>query len=192
MIDKPHRKLNLKLLNRAGRSSTGKIILRTRSSLLLKKKNYQINYSLRYKYLGAIASFAFIPFKNKLLSLIFFCNGAISYFLSTEKHVLFSFFYSKSEKKLRKIAIKTTHFMLFQIKKLSYISYIETIPGKGAQYMRSSGTKGRLISFDKITHSCLIKLPSGFKKIFSYYSFAFLDPISIPFHKKRKNGKAGF
>jgi len=82
--------------------------------------------------------------------------------------------------------------MLFQIKKLSFISCIETVPGSGSQYIRSSGTKGRLLAFDKLTHSCLVKLPSGFKKIFSYYSFAFIDPLSISFHKKRRNGKAGF
>lgn len=192
LISKTHKKLTLKLKNKAGRGLSGRIILRTRSSLLLKKKTFQINYFLRLNYLGTVASFSFIPFKNKLLSLVFFSNGAVSYFLSTDKHILFSFFNSNTEKKLRKFNFKNTHLMLFQIKKLSFVSCIEIIPGLGAQYIRSSGTKGKIISFEKSSHSCLIKLPSGFKKIFSYYSFAFLDPISMPFHKKRKNGKAGF
>lgn len=192
LIGKTHKKLTLKVKNKAGRSFSGKIIIRTRTSFLIKKKNFKINYFLRYKFLGTIAAFSFIPYKNRLLSLIFFCNGFVSYFLSTDKHVLFSFFYSKFEKNLRKINLKSTHFMLCQIKKLSFISCIEIIPGRGAQYIRSPGTKGRLISIEKATHSCFIKLPSGLKKIFSYYSFAFLDPLSIPFHKKSQNGKAGF
>jgi len=192
LISKTHKKLTVKLKNKAGRSSKGTIILRTRTSLLLKKKNFKINYSLRVKYLGTVASFSLIPFKNKLLSLVFFSNGFISYFLSNDRHVLFSFLCSKFEKNLRKINLDSTHFMLLQIKKLSFVSCVEIIPGLGAQYIRSPGTKGRIISFEKTTHSCLIKLPSGLKKIFSYYSFAFMDSISLQFHKKRKNGKAGF
>nr|AEV66675.1 rpl2 [Oxytricha trifallax] len=165
----------------------------TNSNLaIIKKKNFKINYSLRIKYLGTVAAFSLIPFKNKLLSLVFFSNGFISYFLSNDRHVLFSFLCSKFEKNLRKINLSSTHFMLLQIKKLSFVSCVEIIPGLGAQYIRSPGTKGRIISFEKTTHSCLIKLPSGLKKIFSYYSFAFMDSISLQFHKKRKNGKAGF
>lgn len=192
LISKTHKKLTLKLKSKAGRSSSGQIIFRTRTSYLLKKKNFQINYFLRYRYLGTVASFSFIPFKNKLLSLVFFCNGAVSYFLSTDRHVLFSFFSIKQVKRIAKYGAKVTHFMLFQIKKLSFVSCVEITPGFGSQYIRSPGTKGRIMAFEKLNHSCLIKLPSGLKKIFSYYSFAFIDPISIPFHKKRQNGKAGF
>lgn len=192
LISRTHKKLTIKLKNKSGRSSNGNIIFRTRTSYLIKKKNFQINYFLRYKRLGVIASFSFIPFKNRLLSLVFFYNGGVSYFLSTDRHILFSFFTMKLIKKISKVSMKATHFMLFQIKKLSFVSCLEITPGLGSQYIRSPGTKGKIISFDKPTHSCLIKLPSGLKKIFSYYSFAFLDSISIPFHKRRYNGKAGF
>jgi large subunit ribosomal protein L2 len=192
LIFKKHKKLVLKKKNQSGRGSNGNIIFRTKTSFLIKKKYHNINYNIRYRQLGAISSFSFIPFKNRLLSLIFFCNGSVSYFLTTNSHVLFSFFYNRIGKKLRKISIKITHFFLLQIKKLSFVSCVEILPGKGAQYMRSPGTKGKILSFDKSTHSCLIKLPSGLKKMFSHHSFAFLDAIAIPFHKRRKNGKAGF
>lgn len=192
LIAKSHKKLTLKLKNKSGRSSTGRIIFRTRTSFLIKKKNFQINYFLRYRCLGVVASFSLIPFKNRLLSLIFFSNGMVSYFLTTDRHILFSFLSVKLIKRLSKINLKATHFMLFQIKKLSFISCVEITPGLGSQYIRSPGTKGRILSFDEPTHSCLIKLPSGLKKVFSYYSFAFIDNISIISHKRRLNGKAGF
>jgi len=192
LIADKFKNLTTRFKNLAGRSPRGRIIFRTKTSLLFKKKSTRINYSLRFKRLGTIASFSFIPYKNKLLSLIFFSNGSVSYFLSTDSHVLFSFFYSNCEKKLKKIKMKSTHFMLFQIKKLSFISFLEITPGSCAQYVRSSGTKARLIAFDKTQHTCLLQLPSGVKKIFSYYSFALLGPLSISFHKKRLNGKAGF
>jgi ribosomal protein L2 len=82
--------------------------------------------------------------------------------------------------------------MLFQIQKLSFVSLIELIPGKGSQYVRSSGVKSRIIKFDYDNHSVLLKLPSGIKKIFSYYSYAMLDKISLHINNNFYNGKAGY
>lgn len=82
--------------------------------------------------------------------------------------------------------------MLFQIKKLSFISCIELLPGKNSQYSRSPGTKSRIIKFDDNRHSTLLQLPSGVKKIFSYYSFAILDRIALWENKNCANGKAGY
>jgi len=93
---------------------------------------------------------------------------------------------------MQKIKLKNTLLMLFQIKKLSYVSYLEILPGKGSQYTRSSGTKSRLIKFDTDNHTVLIQLPSGIKKIFSYYSLVFLGRISLEENSNCLNGKAGF
>jgi large subunit ribosomal protein L2 len=192
IIFKKYRNLTVKKKNTSGRSNTGKIIFRTKTSFLFKKKHVAINYSLQYRHLGTIASFTFIPYKNRLLSLVFFCNGMASYFLATNSQILFSFFYVKLPKSLSKVHLPLTHCFLFQIKKLSFVSCLEKIPGKGAQLVRSTGTKAKLMALDDDTRSCTIKLPSGLKKIFSYYSFAFFEQLAIPFHKRRKNGKAGF
>lgn len=192
IIGKKMKKLTFFKKNNAGRGFKGQIIIRTRTSLLRKNKIVKINYSLRYLRLGAIASFSFIPLKNRLITLVFFNNGSASYFLSTDLHALFSFFCTRIPKKLKKFKLKPVYLMLFQIKKLTHISLLELIPGQPSQYVRSPGTKARLIAFDKDKHSCLLKLPSGVKKIFSYYSYAFTTPLSIPFHKKSLNGKAGF
>jgi ribosomal protein L2 len=82
--------------------------------------------------------------------------------------------------------------MLFKIKKLSFISCIELLPGKDAQYCRSPGTKGKIIKFDKINHTVLVQLPSKIKKIFSYYSFGSIEPITMFEHKKYLNTKSGY
>ena len=164
----------------AGRNKSGKIVIRTRASLLIKNKNIKINFNLRYFKLGFIGSFNFIPFKNKLLSLIYYSNGSFTYYLSTENHKLFSFI------------CKNTFFMLFQIKKLSFVSVLELLPGFGAQYTRSPGTRARIIKFDLENHSVLIKLSSGVKKIFSYYSFVMLGRLSLQDNLYCLNGKAGY
>jgi large subunit ribosomal protein L2 len=82
--------------------------------------------------------------------------------------------------------------MIFQIKKLSFISCLELLPGLGAQYVRSSGTKARIIKLDSSSHSALIQLPSGVKKIFSYYSFVMLGRLSLAENLNFLNGKAGY
>jgi len=82
--------------------------------------------------------------------------------------------------------------MLYQIKKLSFISVAELNSIKGAQYIRSSGCKGKVIKFDKLTYSVVIQLPSGVKKIFSYFSFVNFGRVSLPENKKYFNTKAGY
>lgn len=176
----------------AGRGSSGRIIIRTKASLLKKNKIIKINFNLRYLKLGFIASFQFIPFKNRLLSLVYFSNGSFTYYLSNENHKLFAFLYYNFSKKLKKMKIKNTFLMLFQIKKLSFVSCLELLPGRGAQYTRSPGTKSRIIKFDQSSHSVLVQLSSGVKKIFSYYSFVMLGRIAISDHLNCANGKAGY
>ena len=186
------KKLSIFKKSNSGRNDTGKIVIRTKTSILRKNKIIRANFNLRHVRLGFISSFQFIPFKNKLLSLIYFSNGSLSYYLTTENHKFFSFIYYNISKKLKRIKIKNTFLMLFQIKKLSFVSCLELLPGKGSQYSRSSGTKSRIIKFDENTHSVLVQLPSGIKKIFSYYSFVMLGRISIFENRNFLNGKAGY
>lgn len=176
----------------SGRNDSGKIIVRTKASLLRKNKYIKINYNLRYVKLGFIATFQFVPFKNKLLSLIFFSNGSFTYYLSTENFKLFSFLHYNFFKKLKKLKNKNFIFMLFQVKKLSFISNIELLPGKNSQYTRSSGVKSRIIKFDNTNQTVFVQLSSGVKKIFSYYSIVMLGQISLSDHLKCTNGKAGY
>jgi len=81
---------------------------------------------------------------------------------------------------------------LFQIKKLSFICFLELFPGLGVQYCRSSGAKGKLIKTDRSTRTALVQLPSKVKKIFSSYTFAFLGKISLDANKKFINTKSGY
>lgn len=186
------RSLSLSKKWNSGRGASGKRIIRTKASLLIKNKYTKINYNLRYLKLGIIVSFKFIPFKNKLLSLVYFSNGALSYYLSTNLHKIFNYVYLNKSKKMKKLKIKNTYMLLFQIKKLSFVSCLEILPGKGAQYSLSAGTKSKIIKIDKESHTVLVQLPSKIKKIFSYYSFAALDAISLSENKKYLNSKAGY
>lgn len=177
---------------RAGRGDSGRTILWSKSSRLVRQKQCKINYNLHLLRLGMVAGFRFVPFKNKLLTLVYFCNGAATYFLTTGAHRLFMFLHFFRHKKFRRFRIKNTYLMLFQIKKLAYVSCLELLPGRGAQYARSSGTKARILRFDLSTHSVLAQLPSGTKKVFSYYSFVMLGRLSLTTNSKYTNTRAGY
>ena len=166
--------------------------MRTKTSLLRRNKSFQINYHFRYINLGFISQFQFISFKNRLLSLIHFSNGNISYFVTTQNHKLFSFFFLNRNKKFGHLFNNNLFRLLVQLKVTAKVSLLEISAGKGAQYCRSAGTFGKIIKFDLSNFSVLIKLPSGCRKIFSYYSFAALGEVALGKHASFLNSKAGY
>jgi len=166
--------------------------MRSKSSLLVKHKTFQINYDFRYLQPSFISHFHFLPYKNKLISLIRFANGGLTYFLTLEGHDLFSFFYVCKVNKYKTIGTRMFYNLLFRLNILSRVSLIEMIPGRGAQYCRSSGALGRLLKFDKKTSAALIRLPSGAAKLFSRYSCAALDRVVFKENIKFFNSKAGY
>jgi len=76
--------------------------------------------------------------------------------------------------------------------RLSKISLLELFPGRGVQYIRSAGSRGKLIKFDHDRHTALIQLPSGVRKFFSIYSLGSLGSIALGSKKSTANTKAGF
>lgn len=76
--------------------------------------------------------------------------------------------------------------------RLSKLSLLELYPGKGVQYIRSAGSKGKLVKFDYEKHVVLIQLPSGVRKFFSTYSLASLGGVAFPQKKFTANTRAGF
>ena len=186
------RYLSLHKTWKAGRNDSGHVVMRTRTSLLRRCRSFQINYHFRYIKLGFISQFQFIPFKNKLLSLIHFSNGSLSYFITTENHKLFSFFYLNKNKRFGNFFDNNLFRLLIQLKVTAKVSLLEISPGKGSQYCRSSGTFGKIIKFDRDNFSVLIKLPSGCRKIFSYYSFVAIGEVALNKHANFLNSKAGY
>jgi len=123
---------------------------------------------------------------------MYFANGSFTYFLSSNSHKIFSYSFLNLHRRIRKFAFKSFFFMLRQIKNFSFVSVLDLNPGKGAQYARSNGTSCRLIRFDEPTHAVLVKLPSGVRKLFSYYSFATMGQVSLFETIKYSNTKSGY
>jgi len=191
-------------VSKSGRNTSGQKVLRTRKSLKKKNSSFSINYSFRSLYIGFIASIVMVPFSNKLISLLFLSSGSVSYVPSTINHRLFlmtRFYSSLIKLKKRKNSlfvpsgfsdIKSIFHILKDLPRNVPISLIELTPGKGVQYVRSSGTSAKMSKRDWRLNIGLLKLPSGVKKVFSTFSLASLGSVALPEKKMLKNTKAGF
>ena len=139
-----------------------------------------------------MAGFNLIPFKNKLLALIYFSNGAVTYYLASELHKLFLLFCTRRTRSVRRTGLGVTHLMLFQIIRLTFVSCLELIPGRGAQYVRSSGVSARILNIDVAGRTAVLRLPSGIKKIFSYTTYALLGKLANSNNKNFFKPKSGY
>lgn len=74
----------------------------------------------------------------------------------------------------------------------SSFSFAEIHPHRGAQYSRSSGSSSKLLSKNISTHTTLVKLPSGVRKIFSLYSLVTDGAPSLKQKKHQLNTKSGY
>ena len=180
------------------------MVMWTRKKLNLKKKFFSINYSFRSLSVGFIGSIIMLPFSNKTLSLIFLSSVAITYVPTNTQHKLFqltkfysvlqsfSSFHNKLWFLPQHSIINQNFFILLQLPKNQLISLLEILPGKGIQYVRSSGTSASIIKIDTHLNTSLIKLPSGVRKVFSTFSLASLGAVSLIENKLALNNKAGY
>jgi len=152
----------------AGRNDSGKIVFRRRGKLIKKMRSFQINYKFNYNKLAFISTFQFLPFRNKLISLIFFANGAVTQILSTTKHRIFTYFWLMRTKDIKKYLPHSYVQYLGLITKLSLVSMIAVKPGFPAQYSRSTGAFCKIITLDYSNFTVTLTLPSKSKKTFFF------------------------
>ena len=165
----------------------------TKSSLKRKIIHPVINYSLRQKVLSLVTTFKLITFQNKLVSLTFLASGGITYLPTTDLFKIFGFIYfSPKSTSLKPYLNDPALFLIHSIKRLSKISLVELFPGSGIQYARSSGTFARLVKVDLNSHTALLQLPSGVRKLFSVYSLASLGPVSLKNKRLTTCTKSGY
>ena len=195
------RKAPTKLLYRkksySGRSTlTGRIIVRTKGSLLTRLKNPKINYNFRSIEPGFISTFKLTPFSNKLLTLVVLPSGGSTYLPSTDVTKVFSLCsFKKRGTRFNKARFKLQPFLvtfLYAVKTFQKISNLEVIPGCGMQYVRSAGCFARITKFDFSSHSALVKLPSGVRKFFSIYGISVLGTSALTLKRKLANTKSGY
>jgi large subunit ribosomal protein L2 len=195
------KKLTFRKKSHSGRSSlTGRIVVWTKGSLLRRVRLQKINYNFRTKTPCFISTFRITPFSNKLLSLAIFASGGCTYLPTTDHPQALKVFNLTSLKSARWTnairpysRVRNPNYTFIHVTKpFTKVSNIELIPGKGVQYVRSSGTFAKIIKFSILTHTALIRLPSGVKKFFSIHSLLMLGACALKLKRKTANTRSGF
>lgn len=165
----------------------------TKSSLLKTIKLVKINYAFRSALPGFVSTLKLVPFSNKLLALLVFPSGELSYFPASNTTALFSFLSFRSGKKFLSKTSKTAHYAFIHMAPaFRKVSNLEVRPGQGVQYSRSAGCSSKIIKFDYSQHAALVRLPSGVRKFFSFYSILVLGPCALKLKRKMACTKSGF
>jgi len=164
-----------------------------------------INFNFRVTSISFFIGFFFIPFKNKICTLIYLASGLVSYTLANNtewpifKMLRLNTIFFKTSFKFKELLlvkpslrIKQLHFIMLTLLKNRPVSLIELYPLKGVQYTRSAGSKSIILKMDTRTGYSLVKLSSGLKKIFSIFSLAAPGHVAFSFNKNFKSYKAGY
>jgi len=106
---------------------------------------------------------------------------------------MFGFNYFRSQRTANRDSVSNPNLALLgHIARLSKISLLELFPGAGIQYVRSSGSTAKLIKLDFNSHTAVVQLPSGVRKVFSVYSLASQGGVSLRDKRLTACTKAGF
>lgn len=185
--------LSYRLTGFRGRSSNGRIICWTKSSVKKRLKSVSTVSRWCYSNLGFISTFKLSPRNFKLLGLIVLSCGSHFYSSVTNNHKVLNFIYFKPTNEFRLDYLRRpTIFKLYQVRRLSKVSMLELFPGKGIQYAVSSGCFAKVIKFSYKQHTALLSLPSGVKKIFSIHCVVLNKAISLKKRNKVRNTKSGY
>jgi ribosomal protein L2 len=185
-------RLSLPKSSTRGKSMYGRRILRTSGSMTNSSRRFSLTYGTNQTCLGIVASFYFIPFKNRFISLLILSNGLIFYTPSIENQHPFQYFKSASKINLRFLKFHVIFNRIAFVKKLSSIALLELSHDRGVQYCRGSGAKGRLFAFDNEDNTAIIELPSKLKKIFPLFSVCAVGRLMGEENKFFYNTKSGY
>lgn len=188
------KKLSFRKKASAGRSSTtGKVIIYTKSAFLRRIKLDNINYNFRILDPGFVSTLKLVPFSNKLLTLVHFSSGSLAYFPAVRGVRLFSLTTFRSGKLTVPDWKRTSyHAFIYLTETFKKISNLEVRPGDGIQYVRSAGSFAKIVKLDYTKHAALVRLPSGVKKFFSFYATLLLGPCALKLKRNMTCTRSGF
>ena len=183
--ERPPKRLVIKLKQRAGRGSSGRITVRHRGGgvkrlyRLVDFKQRRLDHPFR------VIRFEYDPYRTANIALVEYQNGDQSYIiaphgLKEEDELVVS---EKSELKIgNRMKIKN-------VPVGTIVHNIEFIPNKGGQFVRSAGSGAKIMAHEgKYT---TIEMPSKEIRKIHGDCFASIGMISNPEHRYKKIKKAG-
>lgn len=180
-------------ISRAGRSSLGHKIMRTRGSLLRKIKLPLVANRFRLTLPLVVSTFKLTPFSNRMLTLVMLPSGGTAYLPSLSRQKIFSltYFYQPGSPDwyAKGRACMTLVGIVRQYRK---VSNFELFPGKGIQYARSAGSWARVTNKDVSSCTAVVYLPSGVRKVVSLLSIIVPGRAAALAKRDVKNTKSGY
>ena len=141
---------------------------------------------------GLVTTFKIIPFSTKLLALVLFPSGKLSYLPARNSTQLFSTISFRSGKWGLLKGLRLAHYsFIHNAEPFRKISNLEVRPKQGVQYVRSAGSAAKIVKLDYSKHVALVRLPSGVRKFFSFYSTLILGPCALKLKRKVRCTKSG-
>ena len=181
---KPLKSLTKSKKQNAGRNNTGRITVRHRGGGV--KRHYRlVNHNLPSGTVATIEAIEYDPNRSARIARIKDQNGLYHYVLADTTMTVGKVITSAEEAPVQ----ASNRMPLSRIPVGTQIYAIEINPGKGAQMVRSAGTKAQLMA--KEGDYAQVKLPSGEVRKFRIEATAVIGTVGNIQHQNVKVGSAG-
>lgn len=181
---KPKKSLCVVLKSNAGRNNQGRITVRHRGAGN-KVKYRLVNFGQKLDLQGTVASVEYDPNRSAFISLVAYDNGTFGYIIAPEG-IKVGDKVIASEKAKPKLG---NRLKLERIPMGVDIHCIELSVGRGAQMVRSAGSRAQVVAKDG--DWCHVKMPSGEVRLVNKNCWASVGAVSNADYFNVSIGKAG-
>ena len=183
----------MRAASKAGRGSTGRKLLWTKRSSPSARALPTLVKNIFPNSLFTIISIRHHPRTSNVYSLTAHATGLLLNQPQSSFRNVFSFLYTTCKSKILKFFFNAPYTaLLFTLPSFTTISHLASRPQGHSTYVKSAGASAVILSKNSTQHTVLVRLPSGVRKIFSYYSLATLGSVSFKDKKDLQNTKSGF
>lgn len=182
LLNKRLKHLTTKYVWASGINNKGKISVRSKGKKIIKGSSLILNHQTLDNSLHFLYNINYSKDKKFPFALLFSSSGKYSYTKLFSYHSLFDILSNKScfnmfyqKNSLLKSNInfhyfKTLHVIIFRLPSMAIIQNLQISPGKISKFSRSLGSYSIILRKNLHMLSAVIKLPSGVRKIFSFFA----------------------
>jgi large subunit ribosomal protein L2 len=181
---KPVKSLLVAKKQKSGRNNTGRITVRHRGGGA-KRYIRKVNFNLPEGFVGTVEHIEYDPGRTARIARVKDNKGALHYILAGNGMKVGQKITSGKEVEVK----QDNRLPLSEIPVGSVVYAIELQPGKGAQVVRSAGTRAQLTAREG--NYAMIKMPSGEVRKFRIECTASLGSVGNEQHQNIKIGSAG-
>ena len=186
------KKNNIRSVSQTGRGSNGRKIVWTKGSSPSLRRLPILPTNPFLQSLFTVLSLQINPRNSNIYSLTAHPTGVLLNQPQGNFNDLFSFLYTAGiTQNLKFFFPKPTSSLIFLLSTYTVVSFLNPRPHAHPKYARSSGVSATILSKNPNQHTSLVRLPSGVRKIFSYYSVVKLGAVMFKEKKTFKKHSIG-